>query len=115
MLNGLRHFKKGKYDTNIFICSQKEPSYDRLLKYYEYLKDMGLTSFIPVYLNKEKKYISITFKNDDNFIEHKLYDIIPEFQQIIKNGQTYINVKIVSSKLSEVQSKTEIKILDMDL
>jgi len=119
MLTQIRYLKKGLFDTNIFICGHKEPSYDRLLKYYNYLKEMDLNSFLPIYLNEQQKYISITFKSDNLlmkdmvFVEQKMYDIVPEFQEIKKNNQTYINIKIVSIKDSIVENLTTVRIIDI--
>ena len=119
MLTQLRYLKKGLFDTNIFICGDKEPSYGNLLKYYNYLKELDVNTYLPIYLNKEKKYISITFKSDsflkvvDEFIEHKYYDIIPEFQEVKKNNQTYINIKILSAKEVIVENKTIVRVLNI--
>ena len=114
MLNSIRFFKNGLFDTVLFIAGDSEPAYQQLLGYHQKIENMDLSTHNPIFHNEEKQYITISFKGVKQQLEQKKYNIELIFKEVKKNEKTYINAYVGSCVLSEVQNEVESKVISLD-
>ena len=115
MLNSIRFFKNGLFDTVLFIAGKDEPAYQQLLGYHQKIENMDLSTHNPIFHNEEKQYITISFKNVKQPLEEqKKYNIEVIFNEVKKGEKCYINAYVGSCVLSAVQNEVESKIINSD-
>lgn len=111
--------KLDKYENMRFSCSEKVDlkSYNDLKNKYNKLVERDMDTYLPLYLNSEFKFCTITFKSGQKkykLIPKALYEVEFNLTTHQHNDKTYINANIKKLKLvSEPKPNVEV-VLNLD-
>ena len=99
----IRFQKEDQYGNAIFIASLEEKDgYETITGFYESLKKMELTTFLPIY--STPTFATIRFKPNRKFkfVEHNTYALTFEVRKKNHKDKDYISCYILNSKLDSV-------------